>query len=234
MFFATNSSKYDNQIGRTYDVVDKLANKSSFATGVHVKDSNHQDDQLDLLGTLNISGDHSSCSEKEVLVNNNISSDGFIRYMAGSFSDYQGAIDYQAQMRARGFSDAFIVTFQDGNRIGLDIAIKDNNIKINQTKESNQPSDDFKFTVQIMVSEGLVSADDIVLMAKLGKIDKRATGSDMYEYYAGTYSSLEEANIQLERAKNIGFSDAFVFATNNGERVSLEYVKNFLKKEPSE
>ena len=160
--------------------------------------------------------------------------DGFIRYMAGSFSDYQGAIDYQAQMRARGFSDAFIVTFQDGNRIGLDIAIKDNNIKINQTKESNQPSDDFKFTVQIMVSEGLVSADDIVLMAKLGKIDKRATGSDMYEYYAGTYSSLEEANIQLERAKNIGFSDAFVFATNNGERVSLEYVKNFLKKEPSE
>ena len=37
--------------------------------------------------------------------------DGLVRYMTGSFTQYKDAIDYQAQMKARGFDDAFIVTY---------------------------------------------------------------------------------------------------------------------------
>ena len=61
-----------------------------------------------------------------------------------------------------------------------------------------------------MVVEGeSLSAENIKMIAQLGKIDKTATGSDMYEYYAGTYTSLDEANKQLEKARKIGFLDAF-------------------------
>ena len=42
--------------------------------------------------------------------------DGFIKYMTGSFSDKKEAIDYMFQMRARGFEDAFVVAYQNGQR----------------------------------------------------------------------------------------------------------------------
>ena len=32
-----------------------------------------------------------------------------------------------------------------------------------------------------------------------------------------------EAEIQLEKAKSLGFVDSFIFVTVDGERVSLEY-----------
>ena len=85
-----------------------------------------------------------------------------------------------------------------------------------------------------MVVEGdSLSAEDIKMLGQLGKIDKTATGSDMYEYYAGTFNSFDEANKQLEKARKIGFTDAFIFATNNDERISIEKANSLLKEQSS-
>jgi len=51
----------------------------------------------------------------------------------------------------------------------------------------------------------------------------------MYEYYAGTYLTLEEANIRLAEAKSAGYIDAFIFAKLDGERITLEQAKELLK-----
>ena len=51
----------------------------------------------------------------------------------------------------------------------------------------------------------------------------------MYRYFAGTYSSLEEANTRLAEAKSAGFTDAFVFAELDGERITIEQAKELLK-----
>ncbi len=165
-------------------------------------------------------------------VNNVISftgKDGLVRYMTGSFTGYKDAVDYQAQMKARGFEDAFIVTYKNGKRISLNVAMKPKATKlvVNENK-FNEGAIDFKFTVQIMVTEASVSASDFDKMSKLGNIEKEQSGS-LYKYYAGTYLNLEEANIQLEKAKLAGFSDAFVFAIKNGERIILEEAKQLLK-----
>ena len=160
-------------------------------------------------------------------VNNVISvtgKDGLVRYSAGSFSEYKDAIDYQAQMKARGFEDAFIVTYKNGERISLNIAIKAE--KSTPTKEELLR---LEFTVQIMVAEVSVSAAELDKMSKLGNIDKEVKGSDIYEYYAGTYSSLEEANLRLTEAKLVGYTDAFIFAKLDGERITLEQAKELLK-----
>ena len=155
--------------------------------------------------------------------------DGLIRYMAGSFVEYKDAIDYQAQMRARGFEDAFIVTYKNGERISLNVAIKTEK----ESKVVNQEGKDevinLEFIVQIMVAKSSLSADDLNKMGKLGNIDKEAEGTDMYRYFAGTYNSLKDANIQLEKAKLVGFSDAFVFPKLDGERITMERAKELMK-----
>tara|TARA_B100001250_G_scaffold154261_1_gene132576 strand:+ start:8091 stop:10085 length:1995 start_codon:yes stop_codon:yes gene_type:complete len=155
--------------------------------------------------------------------------DGFVRYMTGAFSEYSEAVDYQAQMRARGFEDAFIVTYRDGERISLNVAMKTK--KNNPVKEKQEGSNDLglEFTVQVMVDEVFASPVDMQKMAVLGNIDKKAKGSDMYEYYVGTYSSLEDANAQLEKAKLAGFANSFIFATKDGERITLEEAKELIE-----
>ena len=156
--------------------------------------------------------------------------DGLVRYMTGSFTQYKDAIDYQAQMKARGFDDAFIVTYRNGDRVSLNVAIKTENTPLEfEQEEFIGTNIDLKFTVQIMVAEATVSTADLDKMTSLGNIDKEGKGSDLYEYYAGTYLSLEEANIRLVEAKSVGFADAFIFAELDSERITLEQAKEFLK-----
>lgn len=159
-----------------------------------------------------------------------IGKDGLIRYMAGSFTEYKDAVDYQAQMRARGFDDAFIVTYKNGERISLNFAIKNSkpNLLVEEV-EDDETNLDLNFIVQIMVDGASVSAVDLEKMSKLGNIDKEQSGA-LYKYYAGNYSNLDEANIQLEKAKLAGFSNAFVIATRNSERITLKEAEELLKK----
>jgi len=153
--------------------------------------------------------------------------DGLIRYMAGSFVEYKDAIDYQAQMKARGFEDAFIVTYKNGERISLNVAIKTENNPVSE--EVIEDVVNLEFTVQIMVAKASVSAAELKKMSKLGNIDKEAEGTDMYRYFAGTYEVLEDANVQLEKAKLVGFFDAFIFATLDGNRITLQEAKKLIR-----
>ena len=153
--------------------------------------------------------------------------DGLIRYMAGSFVEYKDAIDYQAQMKARGFEDAFIVTYKNGERISLNVAIKTENNPVSE--EVIEDVVNLEFTVQIMVAKASVSAAELKKMSKLGKIDKEAEGTEMYRYFSGTYEVLEDANIQLEKAKLAGYTDAFIVTYKDGERITLQEAKKLIR-----
>jgi hypothetical protein len=137
---------------------------------------------------------------------------GLYIYMAGSFTAYNDAVNYQ-----------------NGKRVGLNVSVKDNVSDINLSQISNLDSNRVEFIVQILVSKKIVSKKEIEKMSKLGDIDKEAEGVDIFRYYAGTYSTLEDANIRLTEAKIAGYIDAFIFAKLNGERISLDEVKKMLK-----
>jgi hypothetical protein len=159
--------------------------------------------------------------------------DGLVRYMAGSFTEYKDAISYQAQMKARGFEDAFIVTYKNGERISLNVAIKTERTSAKAEvvvvgQEVTKPN--IEFMVQILVAKESLSADDLTKMAKLGNIDKEAKGEEMYVYFTGSYTSLEDANVRLEEVKLVGCTDAFVFAKLEGERIEIEQAIELLKK----
>ena len=154
--------------------------------------------------------------------------DQLVRYTTGSFTEYKDAVDYQAQMKARGFGDAFIVTYKNGERISLNVAITKELFVDAANKVDNNENLNIKFTVQILVSEATVSASELEKMTILGNIYKESKGSDLYEYYAGTYESLDDANNRLSEAKMAGFIDAFIFAKLDGERITLEKARKLL------
>ena len=156
--------------------------------------------------------------------------DGLVRYMAGSFTDYKDAINYQVQMKARGFEDAFIVTYKNGERISLNVAIKaekasSKSVVLN--KDVAKPN--IEFMVQILVAKESLLAEDLAKMVGLGNIEKEAKGEEMYRYFTGTFSTLEDANARLEEAKLAGYIDAFVFVKLDGERISLAKANELLK-----
>ena len=157
--------------------------------------------------------------------------DELVRYMAGSFTEYKDAVDYQMQMRARGFEDAFIVTYKNGERISLNVAIKIERTypKAKVVVEDLIPKLIIEFKVQIDVAKESLSAEDLAKMGKLGNIEKIAKGTDMTEYYAGTYLSLEKANFRLAEAKSVGYSQAFIVCAKDGERITLKEAKELLK-----
>ena len=151
--------------------------------------------------------------------------------MAGSFTEYKDAIDYQMQMRARGFEDAFIVTYKNGERISLNVAITTEKKapKIKAVVEDEAVKPNIEFTVQILVAKESLSPKALKQMTPLGNIKKEENGQEMYRWFAGTYSSLEDANTRLSEAKLAGFGDAFVFATLDGERITLKQAKRLLR-----
>ena len=156
--------------------------------------------------------------------------DGLIRYMTGSFTEYKDAISYQAQMKARGFEDAFIVTYKNGERISLDVAIKTEKFTPKaEVAETTQEILNIEFTVQILVAMESLDADELQKMAKLGNINKETEGSDMFRYFAGTYTDLSEAERRLSEAIALGYKDAFIFAKLDGERITLEQAIELLK-----
>ena len=157
--------------------------------------------------------------------------DGWIRYMTGTFPEYLDAVNHMREMRARGFEDAFIVTFRNGERINLNIAIKkdDNMSKNNTPPIEEEKTIDIDFTVQILIAPSSDDIQNLKKMKKLGKINKEILGSGaMIKYTIGTYNNLEDAEDRLQEARKAGFADAFIFSVMQGERISLTKAQTLL------
>ena len=162
--------------------------------------------------------------------------DGLVRYMTGSFNNYSDAINYRSQMRSRGFEDAFVVTFKDGERVPLNVSISKANNKTktisnsvkNKVSTANQKKakkvkekNDLRFFVQIGVFPEILSASDLSMMSEVNNVRKQASGS-FYKYFSEEFNDYSLAASQLQMIKSIGFSDAFIISTLNGEEISIE------------
>jgi hypothetical protein len=131
-------------------------------------------------------------------------------------------------MRSRGFEDAFIVTFKDGKRIPLNKAIKTNKEKPVKTtlkrtdkkvvKETKKL--DLKFIVQIGVFPEVLSANDLSMMSKINNVSNKLSGS-FYKYFC-ELDDYSLASSKLQKVKEVGFNDAFILSTLNGEEISIE------------
>ncbi len=162
---------------------------------------------------------------------------GFTRYMAGLFPDKKSAIQARNEIRMMGYSDAFVVVYKDGKRVGMNtVPATPNNEKVNTqatpptapkstttsgTKTiaaTNVSDEEGFFTIQVGVFgrpalEGEIGIGNLNMEYDAGK--------NLYRYSTGIYYKKSEAQAALPGVKAKGFEDAFITAYKKGKKVSV-------------
>ena len=163
--------------------------------------------------------------------------DGLVRYMTGSFNDYKNAVLYSKEMKARGFNDAFIVTYENGERVALSTAIKGSTSKANREditakrksridKKQQEKSavNNVSFRIQIGVFSETLSADDLEKMSKISNVSKESSGN-FYKYYSSDFMNYNDAVSEIEIIKSFGFANAFITARDGTNLISIEKAR---------
>ena len=219
------------------EMIDSLKLSKLISDSIPIVNSSIKNQQASTVYRVQIGAYNIKLSEKVFDGVDNVVSfkgnDGLVRYMTGSFGNYSDAVKYKAQMRSRGFEDAFVVTFKNGKRVLLSKSIttkksneRNTSIK-NKSNLSNSKSAkkvskvDLKFIVQIGVFAEILSANDLSMMSTISNVKNEVSGG-FYKYFSQDYKEYSLAAIKLGKVKTAGFKDAFILSKLNGIEISLE------------
>lgn len=181
------------------------------------------------------------------LVGNNM-----IRYSAGIFYTKGQAFDALGPIKALGYSDAFVVAYCDGVRYSIaeaDELLRQGKCSLNQdaqlafeSRTSNKDvtyhqapnaapaaplelAEGLLFTVQIGVFNAPISHERL---QNLMPLNCQLTERSQIRYSVGRFDAVEDAIRQRDAVRPMGFTDAFVVAYFNGERITIAEARNIL------
>lgn len=172
---------------------------------------------------------------------------GLTRYMAGLFKKINSANLAKNEIRAIGYSDAFVVAYFNGERITLSRAreiegagpeLADQGqiapgLSSGTTPDgSPAPAQVFKadevkglfYTVQVGAFSREVPPSALYNLSPL--VSREVNG--LVKYTCGIYSSREEASTAKDRIRTIGIEDAFVTIFYDGQPVSSERAQQII------
>jgi cell division septation protein DedD len=174
---------------------------------------------------------------------------GLTRYYAGYFNEFTDADFAKERVRERGYKDAFVVAFFNGERIPIFQAI---NILASQggripeslaeqvgvagTAAANtaqtlipQPGaanfqllpnqNQLYYTVQVGAFSQQVSPSKLF---NLQPLYVATANNGMLRYHVGIFDNVRTASAEKNKIVQIGITDAFVTAYLNGQRVTIE------------
>jgi len=160
---------------------------------------------------------------------------GYYRYTAGNYIEYNTANNVKNELRKIGYRDAYVVCYYNGKRVSrsesLSISKTNENTDIvaNQTSSLivNTPElnkiNGLLFTIQIGLYNKQINGESIL---NLKPIYSDMAPNGLYRYTAGIYNNID--NILKDRkrvADEIGIKDAFISAYLNGKRISFNEGK---------
>ncbi|MFW6019987.1 MAG: SPOR domain-containing protein, partial [Bacteroidales bacterium] len=160
---------------------------------------------------------------------------GYYRYYSGHYASRDRAGKARDVIRAKGFTDAFIVPMQNMERISMQQAVNaaSSRAEENTADEVKEPADP-KITFSIQIGAYRERLNNSIL-----NMFERRSGRDInhytkpngiHIYSIGSYSSITEAEKELQNIKNAGFEDAFVIAVSGNKRISMEQARRLLKR----
>ena len=176
---------------------------------------------------------------------------GLTRYMAGLFKKINAANLTKNEIRAIGYSDAFVVAYFNGERITLSQARSyegagpalANEGQIGSASSPSasgaemnviqSPSQVFKadeidglyFTVQVGAFSREVPPSTLFNLLPL--VSRQVSG--LVKYTCGIYSDRAEATVAKDKIRQIGIKDAFVTTFYNGKQVTGQEAQNIIE-----
>jgi hypothetical protein len=157
-------------------------------------------------------------------VDGTVLANGLTVYMAGYFRTSQEALQQQAVIRNLGYADAFVVAYQNCNRLSLaqgrelEKNIPNNNVQVAQNSLFAAPGQGLYYTVQVGVyNRPLTSA----ALLGLSELIEAKTAKGQYRYASGKFANIKEAKTRQQLAVAKGIKDAFIVAYYQGKRIDL-------------
>jgi hypothetical protein len=177
-----------------------------------------------------------------------------IRYSAGLFYNKNQAFASLYPIRAMGYKDAFVVAYCDGVRYTVaeaDELLRQGKCALNnagemafETATKQTPNESYNksynsadalalertsgllFTVQIGVYNTPRTTEQ---MRNLSPLNTQLTERNQIRYSVGRFDNVQDAINQRDKVRELGFSDAFIVAYFNGERISVSDAQRILQ-----
>jgi cell division protein FtsN len=162
---------------------------------------------------------------------------GFYTYSAGSFTNYQDAVNYKIQLATIGYPDAFIKAYQNGKRIALDKAgatyVKPTKEDMNEavTQENNTlDKTQISFKVQLGVFKDAPPADMAAKFKEHPDIVTEKDSTGLTRYVLGSYNNYNAAKTERDLVANDPLlKGAFVVAYFKDQQIPLAQALSILK-----
>lgn len=162
--------------------------------------------------------------------------DGLYRYYSGSFDNKTDAAKHRINILTKGYEGAFIVAFEDGERVRLG----DSGFEVNEghedgVEESGEPTGSVvrrelvKFKVQVGAYENDIPTEVLDIYLSIGNVKpKRDSESGLTKYIIGEFEDYEEAEEFKRELEREGLIDSFVVGDFNGKVISAQEALELL------
>ena len=159
---------------------------------------------------------------------------GLIKYLAGSFTDFNEAAKYKVDMLLKGYNGAFIIAYKNGQRVPLETvgATRAAPENIEETNKTNNAinKDLIKFKVQVGAFKNEVPPEIREKFNAIQNIEKQPTLSGLTRYSVGSFTDFDKAaTFKNEIINKFGITDAFVVAFFKDQVIPVQEALELIK-----
>ena len=145
---------------------------------------------------------------------------GWIRYVVGHFSIRSQAEKLLAIIQEKGYSDAFVVNVNEEKKF------KEEVVSVNNINIRANPLGKIEYRVQIGAFKERIPNESAELYFKIEGITEHRE-LDVTYLTVGKFKTYVEAKAYSQGIIDVGISDAFVIAINNGRKIPLQHINEF-------
>jgi cell division protein FtsN len=155
--------------------------------------------------------------------------DGLTRYLGGSFKTYNQAANLKADLVSKGFDDAFVVAYKNGERVSLqtlknEVTLVENYVDPVTQKDKNQ----LTFRVQIGAFRNVTEEFSAETRGIEG-VQSITLSNGITRFVAGNFKSYNEAeNLRKKVINSTSLKDAFIVAYYDGNPIPLQQALQIL------
>lgn len=143
----------------------------------------------------------------------------YYKYYYGTNSSYTEAKDFLQEAKKKGYSSAYIVFSNSGNKVSTQKDAKKNVVENSKNVKNKDAKDGVLFKIQIASSKKKILTKSYNFKG-LKNVERVKVGN-YYKYYYGHSSNYQTAKKAFSLVKKKGYTTSLLVAFKNGEKVPL-------------